>query len=241
MGTGFGLVVGIPTGNPELRQYSYGYIIQFQITVYNLDILRARLDVLCIKSWVAGGGGRMKADAFRKFYWGFLFVMIDFRLMGIDVLPDIIGYIHFGGGLALLAAESEHFARAKNINLLLMLLSVLQIYERPAQESGVYIGSSGSLAFAVGIAVLIMGLLHVHDLFMGIKEMAIKSGDSDIAQEADSRWSQYLTLQIAGFLGLIVIALPVIGVLYLIGILAVTVVLAINIMNYMKRCEEILG
>jgi len=143
--------------------------------------------------------------------------------------------------LALLAAESEHFARAKNINLPLLFLSVLQIYERPAQEGGVHVGSSGPLTFVIGIAVLIMGLLHVHDLFMGIKEMAIKSGDSDIAQEADSRWSQYLTLQIAGFLGLIVIALPVIGVLYLIGILAVTVVLAINIMNYMKRCEEILG
>jgi hypothetical protein len=168
-------------------------------------------------------------------------VMIDFRLMGIDVLPDIIGYIHFGGGLALLAAESEHFARAKNINLPLLLLSVLQICERPAQEGGVHIGSSGPLAFAVGIAVLIMGLLHVHNLFMGIKEMAMKAGDSVIAQEADSRWSQYLTIQIAGFLGIILIAIPVIGVFYFIGILAATVVLAINIMNYMKRCEESLG
>ncbi len=183
----------------------------------------------------------MKADAFRKFYWGFLFVMIDFRLMGIDVLPDIIGYIHFGGGLALLAAESEHFARAKNINLLLLLLSVLQIYERPVQEGGVHIGSSGPLAFAVGIAVLIMGLLHVHNLLMGIKEMAMKAGDSAIAQEADSRWSQYLTVQIAGFLGLIMIALPAIGVFYFIGLLTATIVLAINIMNYMKRCEESLG
>ncbi|HHY17238.1 MAG TPA: hypothetical protein GX524_04115 [Firmicutes bacterium] len=183
----------------------------------------------------------MKADAFRKFYWGFLFVMIDFRLMGIDVLPDIIGYIHLGGGLALLAAESEHFARAKNINLPLLFLSVLQIYERPAQEGGVHVGSSGPLTFVIGIAVLIMGLLHVHDLLMGIKDMATNAGDFAMAQEADSRWSQYLTVQIAGFLGLIVVALPVIGVFYLIGIFAATVVLAINIMNYMKRCEESLG
>ncbi len=33
--------------------------------------------------------------------------MIDFRLMGIDVLPDIIGYIHFGGGLALLLQKAS--------------------------------------------------------------------------------------------------------------------------------------
>lgn len=183
----------------------------------------------------------MKADAFKKFYSGFLFVMIDFRLMGIDVLPDIIGFIYFGGGLAILAAESEHFSRAKNINLPLLLLSVLQIYERPAQESGVHIGSGGPLAFAVGIAVLIMGLLHVHDLFIGIKDMAAKAGDFAIAQEADSRWRQYLTLQIAGVLGLILVALPVIGVFYFVGLLVATVVLAINLMNYMRRCEESLG
>ncbi len=73
MGTGFGLVVGM--GLTEIQNsvsMFYGYIIQFQITVYNLDISEGATLMFYVSSpeW-AGGGGRMKADAFRKFYWGF--------------------------------------------------------------------------------------------------------------------------------------------------------------------------
>ena len=34
----------------------------------------------------------MTERAFRNFYFGFLFIMIDFRFNGIDILPDIVGY-----------------------------------------------------------------------------------------------------------------------------------------------------
>ena len=29
--------------------------------------------------------------AFRNFYWGFLLTMLDFRINGFDILPDILG------------------------------------------------------------------------------------------------------------------------------------------------------
>ena len=35
----------------------------------------------------------MEADAFRLLGLGFLFEMIDFRIAGFDVLPDIFGFI----------------------------------------------------------------------------------------------------------------------------------------------------
>ncbi|MBP1925646.1 hypothetical protein J2Z76_001505 [Sedimentibacter acidaminivorans] len=35
----------------------------------------------------------MYGEGFKKFYWGFLLVLIDFRLQGIDIFPDIIGFI----------------------------------------------------------------------------------------------------------------------------------------------------
>lgn len=42
----------------------------------------------------------MTQRAFRSLYWGFLFIMIDFRLQGIDVLPDIIGYAFFNTAIS---------------------------------------------------------------------------------------------------------------------------------------------
>ncbi|MGI6660701.1 MAG: hypothetical protein ACOX34_03270 [Bacillota bacterium] len=182
----------------------------------------------------------MKADAFRKLSWGFMFEMIAFRVMGIDILPDIIGFIYFGGALAILAAENERFARAKNRNLILLLFSVLQIYEPPVQESGVHF-YGGPLALTLGIVISILALVHVYDIFMGIKDMAEKAGDLAVAQEADSKWCQYLALQIAVVFGFILAALPALGTVYLIGLFVGTIALAISIAGFMKRCEERLG
>lgn len=80
-----------------------------------------------------------------------------------------------------MAAENERFARAKNRNLILLLFSVLQIYEPPVQESGVHF-YGGPLALTLGIVISILALVHVYDIFMGIKDMAEKAGDLAVAQ-----------------------------------------------------------
>lgn len=35
----------------------------------------------------------MNESGFHKLYWGFLFILIDFRINGFDILPNVIGYI----------------------------------------------------------------------------------------------------------------------------------------------------
>ncbi|HHX11009.1 MAG TPA: hypothetical protein GX729_06550 [Firmicutes bacterium] len=71
-----------------------------------------------------------------------------------------------------MGGENGFFPRAKKLNPVLLVLSVLQIYERPVQQSGVHTDSGGFLALALGIAISIMELVHVYDLFMGIGGMA---------------------------------------------------------------------
>ncbi|MDF2673496.1 MAG: hypothetical protein K0R09_1761, partial [Clostridiales bacterium] len=78
----------------------------------------------------------MYKDGFNKLYWGFLFIMIDFKLQGVDVLPDIVGYILFVIGFGMLASCSEYFSKAKSFDTPMIIISLFSIYERPAQSGG---------------------------------------------------------------------------------------------------------
>jgi hypothetical protein len=51
--------------------------------------------------------------------------MLDFRIGGFDILPDILGFIFFAVGIKALLAESEHFKQAGKFNLAMIFLSLL--------------------------------------------------------------------------------------------------------------------
>jgi len=65
----------------------------------------------------------MVANGFNKLYWGFLFILIDFRINGFDILPDIIGYILFAFAFSALASGSSHFVLAGRYNIPMIILS----------------------------------------------------------------------------------------------------------------------
>ncbi len=183
----------------------------------------------------------MTRNAFDKFRWGFLFIMLDFRIQGIDILPDFIGYIMLTGGLGLLAERSVRFAQARGPGTAMIFISLFSLYERPAQGGGIHFGVLGPLGFLIGIVSLVVGLLTAYHLFGGIGEMAGSMGRSDIAAEADLRWSQYLTLQIAGLAGIVLLIIPAIAVLYIIALLVATIALTAAIVGFMGRCADSLG
>lgn len=176
----------------------------------------------------------MIEKGFNQLYWGFLFTMLDFRIQGFDVLPDFVGYLLFASGFEILAANSMYFKKASKLNIPMIILSIFTIYERPKQEPGINIDLLGSI---VGIVSLILGLLIIYYLFAGVKEMSVNV-HQDIYEEADIRWRQYLMLQIAVMLGFVIIFIPFLNFLYIIGLLAASVVLMFVIMGFMKRCGE---
>jgi hypothetical protein len=175
-------------------------------------------------------------SGFNKFYWGFFFIMIDFRLQGVDVLPDIIGYCLFATGFSILASRSSCFEKARSLNMIMIILSILQIYERPAQGSGINFGALGPVGFIIGIAATILSLFVIYNLFMGIKDMASLQGQINIREEAEKRWTQYLMLQLAGLFAIILIIIPPIALIFIIGIFVFSIVLTIVIMGFMKSC-----
>lgn len=181
----------------------------------------------------------MAVEGLRKFYWGFLFIMVDFRIMGIDILPDIIGFILFAMGFSALLEESDHFRSARDLNIPMIILSIFTIYERPAgQDGGVHFHPLWPLGILVGVAGIILTLMVVYRLFMGIEEMAGRRELRELSVEAGQRWSQFLMLQLAVVGAFILFIIPPLAVIYVIALLIASIILTVVIMGFIKRCED---
>lgn len=178
----------------------------------------------------------MNESGFSKLYWGFLFIMLDFKIQGVDILPDIVGYIFFAVGLSLLAENSMYFKKAANFNIPMLILSIFSIYEKPAQNGGIQLGLLGLFGIPITIAILILSLVVVYYLFMGIKDIAQLHGQLDIYEEADKRWKQFLLLQLAIFPAFILIFIPPLAIVYLIAMFIFSIVLTVFILQLMKKC-----
>lgn len=44
----------------------------------------------------------MNESGFNKLYWGFFFIMFNFRIQGFDIFPDIVGYLFLASGFTTL-------------------------------------------------------------------------------------------------------------------------------------------
>jgi len=179
----------------------------------------------------------MNKSGFDKLYWGFLFIMIDFRIQGFDILPDIIGYILFAVGFNRLSESSSYFKKAASFNIIMIIVSVFSIYEQPAQGGGIHFNPLGVI---IGIASLLLGLIIVYHLFMGIKEMATRQERTDLYDEAEKRWTQYLFLQLAALLAFVFIFIPPLAIVLIIALLVISIIITVTIMGFLKRCGEYL-
>ncbi|GAE05899.1 hypothetical protein [Paenibacillus sp. JCM 10914] len=134
----------------------------------------------------------MIQEGCNKFFWGFLFILFNFRIQGVDILPDIIGYILFAMGFQALAGYSEHFAKGKIFNLVLVFLSVFTIYQQPNQGEETQINPIGII---MGVVTLVLLLVVVYRLLMGIKDMASSRNRSDIMKEARRNGAFFLSFK----------------------------------------------
>lgn len=180
----------------------------------------------------------MSESGFRKLFWGFLFILLDFRINGFDILPNIVGYIFFAVGLSILAEKSFYFIRARNFNIPMIILSFFSIYQKPAQGNGIQLGTLGLLSIPLAIASMVLSILVVYNIFKGIKEMAENQGQMEIYSEAGTRWNQFLLLQVAVVLVFVLIFIPVLAIVYIIALYILSIVVTTQIMLFMKRCGE---
>jgi hypothetical protein len=180
----------------------------------------------------------MSNSGFNKLFWGFLFIMFNFRIQGFDILPDIVGYLFLASGFGDLLSNSSYFSTAAKFNVPMIVLSLFSIYQSPAQGEGIHLGVLGILGIPVVIASFILNLLVIYNLFMGTKDMAEQQEQHDLAQEAEKRWNQYKLLQFAFLFSFILIFIPPVAFLYIIVFFIISIILTIGILGFLRRCSE---
>lgn len=180
----------------------------------------------------------MNESGLNKLYWGFIFIMLSFRIQGFDILPDIVGYLFFASGFVELASSNTYFNIAAKYNISMIILSIFSIYQTPVQGGGINLGPLGIFSIPIGIASFVLNLLVVYNLFMGIKNMAEKREEFDLVKESNERWNQYKILQIAVLFSYILIFIPPLAVVYIIVLFVISIILTIGILGFLKRCSE---
>lgn len=182
-------------------------------------------------------------NGFTKIFWGFLFIMINFRIIGFDILPDPIGYVLFFLGFKELSSKSNYFIKGRNFSIIMAIVSIFNIYQTPPNSNGagfIKLGALEKFVIPIGIIALIIGMYIVYNLFMGVKEMCQQQENTLLYDEAGELWTKYMYLTIGAiFLGLLIL-MPLIAIPFAIVLLIASIMLAVKIMKFIKKCESTL-
>lgn len=173
----------------------------------------------------------MEKSGFGRLFWGFIFTMINFRINGFDILPNVVGYIFFFSGLNILAWRDEYFESARNKSMALIVLSALLVYTPNNLDI--------SFIFTlIGIAVTILDFMMVYNICMGIQAITSTSDLYILNGEAQRAWKSYIGLFIATMCSFILVIIPPLLVIAFIGLFIFSIVLIFIMTGLMSRCRE---
>lgn len=69
----------------------------------------------------------MYSSGYIKLFWGMIFIIFDFRLGNINILPDFVGYVFILLGLCNLSSQCEFYNKAKVPAVILMVQTLFNI------------------------------------------------------------------------------------------------------------------
>ncbi|TCT17088.1 hypothetical protein EDC18_101384 [Natranaerovirga pectinivora] len=177
----------------------------------------------------------MYNQGFNKFYWAFLFIMLNFRIQGVSLIPDIVGYCLLAWGFKTLMTKSIHFKKGFNFTIPLIFLSIFTIYEPPATEQWIVFNNALFLSALLTIVYVGLNLYVVYCMFYGIIDMAKGMEKNGISSGAQKLWETYLFLKLAMLVIYVLMIIPLIGLLFLIGYFVATIVVLVKIMKFIKE------
>lgn len=128
--------------------------------------------------------------AFRLFGWGLLFVAVDFRLVFVDILPDIIGYAMIWSAIVQLGAVYRDYRKALPFAATLTFLSLGEWYPGFVNTDITQLSVSIN-AMIYGTIMQFLLLLLLHYFLLAIASQARDGGAPDLAAGADGRRLYY--------------------------------------------------
>ncbi|MCJ8010718.1 hypothetical protein MUG84_03035 [Paenibacillus sp. KQZ6P-2] len=172
---------------------------------------------------------------FLHLFWGFLF-LIDIRINGFDILPDVIGYVLFFLGMAKLESRSEHFHRGRNMSAVMIVLSLVSLVIQGASPQ------SWLFYFLFNTLIYILELYIVFHICYGISDMAGRRGLHEFQNKAIQRWRWFFGLSIALLIVLLIAPLvPLLTIFMGIVLIIASLVIFVLMMLLMREAEHMLS
>ncbi|QOX64940.1 hypothetical protein FRZ06_17100 [Anoxybacterium hadale] len=169
---------------------------------------------------------RYDMSGLKLVFWGLILTAINVRIQGFDIVPDPIGYIMAIIGLGRVTVYDSHFENAKKFALILLVLSLINVYQAPATDSvgsaGAFGESTASVLFSAGIfgsvpllamVFLLMGfacsIFFAYYICMGLKNLLSAVGDQTLAGLCDERWKLMMASEIGLMAALLLVLVGV--------------------------------
>ena len=165
--------------------------------------------------------------------------MFDFRIQGVDILPNFVGYLLMYSGLGNLSSYSSEFSDAKKYSIPLAALSLFSIYQVQNSVGQLTIDPLSLGLYSVGIITSVLDLLLVYHLCLGIIDLARDQSNDDLQELAHQRWKYYLYYKVIFIicfpLGLVVPFLLAIG---FISMFIFSIAVMVLMMALMKKAQD---
>jgi hypothetical protein len=141
----------------------------------------------------------LNLDGLGKVFWGYFLILLDFRVNGLDILPDFVGYFLIIAGLAGLSAESVWFGKAKPFAWISLLLSLSDIYQvtYPVGSVPTWIWL---YSLTVGAAVLFLQAALQYCILRGLREAAAQCQEWFLVDRGQSLFFWLLGVHAVNFL-----------------------------------------
>lgn len=177
-------------------------------------------------------------SGFGSIFWGFLF-MFDFRIQGVDILPNFIGYLFMYSGLGNLSSYSSEFGNAKKYSIPLAVLSVFSLYQVQNPVEQVTIDPLSIGLFAVGIITTVLDLLLVNHLCLGIIDLAKDQSNDALQELAHHRWKYYLYYKVIFIIWIpLGVVAPFLLVIGFIPMFIISIAVLVLMMALMKKAQD---
>ncbi|MDA8235589.1 MAG: hypothetical protein M0Z31_12465 [Clostridia bacterium] len=141
----------------------------------------------------------MYHSIYNNIFWGFMLVLLDFRIQFFDVVPDFIGYIMIFNGLGKLRGQHNFFGKARTPAFMLIFLSLMDLVQLPGNNLLENSITTQNIWFILlGQVYVIIDLWMAYWICKAVYTLAGEHDLRDIAQRAKYRWYYFLYTSGAG-------------------------------------------
>lgn len=131
--------------------------------------------------------------------WGLLIILLDFRIQGFDILPDVIGFVLLIAGLHRLKTDNEYF-RIGYVGAWVLAgaacMQFLMMLGQPAAQGLAQPAGMDPMNVGLQIVSIICQLVLVYGICKGIEARALRLKQTALQQSARVRLAFYITVNL---------------------------------------------